>query len=826
MIEDITSLQIKVDYADIEKAEKALYIYVDASDKAEKSTQKVERASASLTSQLLKMVAAYVSFNTVANQFRQIISTTREWQVLRASIDTVTGSTENGAEAWEALMDLAWELPFGVEKVSQAFIQLVNFGLTPSERAIRSYANTASAMSRDVTDFANAVASATTGNFQSLRSFGIQASKDGDKVRIAFKGVTTEVANTTAALEEYFIKLGETHYGDATERRLKLLDDAFAGVEESWKRFQYALGDSYFSDVAIKGLRGVTDMIFELTEAVKSGEMSEGFKAWGVGLAGWQRDFKMAFHEFTNDSRKTYNGFFDDTESLWEDVKAVMQGVPVAFRALVQTSATIFYGIVSAIQEIGRAMYRVFKKDIDALIELAKVGFSAVTMAAKGQFSSAWDELKTGSMRAMEDRLNTEKEITTTFFTNLRNHWGASVWSFNRMVEEAGTSYGMQQVHRRRAKMLADLWAQRPEKQGDRLKQYGVDRKEDQEEGGADKSLKKAIEKEAREWEALQKTLLENQERTINESYQHRLSLIKKYTEEGSNYQTTLELSLTDKFEEEQRRRIESLKSTQSDMYALFRQEEDLIKAAYEKRKEIILSATEATESERVRMLKEAEEQYNIAQAGIDQKRQEHLHRQLDITRSFFDDLAAATSAYGKKGAAIAKAAAVAGATISMIQSAQNAYLRATELPYGMYLAPVFAATALAAGAANIAKIKATNYAGEYATGGLIPPGKVGLVGEAGPEFVRGPALVTSAQATWDRGGGASADGGASKVEINIINNTDSQITENRRRDGDKELVELIINQVQQKVSSDISKGGTKVAKAIEQTYNLTRGRR
>jgi hypothetical protein len=39
-------------------------------------------------------------------------------------------------------------------------------------------------------------------------------------------------------------------------------------------------------------------------------------------------------------------------------------------------------------------------------------------------------------------------------------------------------------------------------------------------------------------------------------------------------------------------------------------------------------------------------------------------------------------------------------------------------------------------------------FAGLFANGGTIPGGKFGIVGEAGPEFVRGPATVTSARQT------------------------------------------------------------------------------
>ena len=99
------------------------------------------------------------------------------------------------------------------------------------------------------------------------------------------------------------------------------------------------------------------------------------------------------------------------------------------------------------------------------------------------------------------------------------------------------------------------------------------------------------------------------------------------------------------------------------------------------------------------------------------------------------------------------------------------------------------------------------------------------MVGENGPELVQGPAMVTSAQATWDRGGSNFATP-QNNVHVNIINASGEKVTENRRQDGDKQMIEFVIGQVRQGMAKDIAKGGTPLSKSIEGTYNLSRGRR
>jgi hypothetical protein len=64
-----------------------------------------------------------------------------------------------------------------------------------------------------------------------------------------------------------------------------------------------------------------------------------------------------------------------------------------------------------------------------------------------------------------------------------------------------------------------------------------------------------------------------------------------------------------------------------------------------------------------------------------------------------------------------------------------------------------------------------TLFAGLFANGGYIPSGKYGIVGEAGPELVRGPGTVTSAADTAAMMGNG---GGMVAVTYNI-NATDAR---------------------------------------------------
>ena len=164
---------------------------------------------------LVTQVAALVS---ITAGLQKLVTVSREFDKLSAGLITATGSAESSKEAFAAIQDFATKTPYDLQQVTDSFIKLVNYGLDPSERALTSYGNTASALGKDIIQMIEAVADAQTGEFERLKEFGIKAAKEGDKVSFTFRGVTTEVKNNAAEIEGYLIKLGETNFGDEIGR--------------------------------------------------------------------------------------------------------------------------------------------------------------------------------------------------------------------------------------------------------------------------------------------------------------------------------------------------------------------------------------------------------------------------------------------------------------------------------------------------------------------------------------------------------------------------------------------------------------------------------
>ena len=92
-----------------------------------------------------------------------------------------------------------------------------SLGLVPTESALKSFGNTSAAMGKDLTQMIEAVADATTGEFERLKEFGIKAKQNGDEVSLTFQGVTTTIGNNAQEITRYLLGIVPNRRSHALE---------------------------------------------------------------------------------------------------------------------------------------------------------------------------------------------------------------------------------------------------------------------------------------------------------------------------------------------------------------------------------------------------------------------------------------------------------------------------------------------------------------------------------------------------------------------------------------------------------------------------------
>lgn len=171
--------------------------------------------------------APLAAFGTLA------VKRAADFETLRVALETATGSAEAGAEAFKGLQDFAATTPFQLEEVVSGFIKLKNRGMDPSREALIAYGNTAGAMGKSLDQMIEAVADASTFEFERLKEFGIKANQHGNKVTFTFRGVKTTVRKNAAEIEEYLKKIGNVDFAGGMEKQSRTIAGAFSNLQDS-----------------------------------------------------------------------------------------------------------------------------------------------------------------------------------------------------------------------------------------------------------------------------------------------------------------------------------------------------------------------------------------------------------------------------------------------------------------------------------------------------------------------------------------------------------------------------------------------------------------
>jgi large-conductance mechanosensitive channel len=161
--------------------------------------------------------------------------------------------------------------------VTDAFIKLKALGLTPSEDALTSYGNTATAMGKSLNQMIEAVADAATGEFERLKEFGIKSKSQGDQVTFTFQGVSTTVGKNAKEIEAYLQSIGNVQFAGAMQEQSKTLNVALSNMGDAFSKLVKAIGDAGLTDLLTAIANGIKWLAEQITNSIEPFKL--GFKA-------------------------------------------------------------------------------------------------------------------------------------------------------------------------------------------------------------------------------------------------------------------------------------------------------------------------------------------------------------------------------------------------------------------------------------------------------------------------------------------------------------------------------------------------------------------
>lgn len=771
---DVASLVVKV----TEQGAKA------TSDRLDNLSKSAKVAGAAVTG--LAAVVAAMAYKAA----QELVESQRQLDKMSASLKTLTGSTQGAKQALSILQDFARDTPYGLEQAVEGFRKLVALGLTPSEEALRSYGNTASAMGKDLNQMIEAVADASTFEFERLKEFGIKAKQNQKDIEFTFQGTTTVVKKNADDIEQYLLNIGNVNFAGAMADQANTLNGAIASAEDSWSQLKMTLATSLDVGSLAEPLRYIDDLIQEINAQVASGEFVAEMQMWGDMAS----DVGGAIEASFNAAFGTVADALNALNSAWTYTSESITGSGE------ETASTIAESAADALDFIAQeftAMERFFEdmvkgaQDAGRLVKAALAPGESVAEAKNLNFQLA---LAMDTQRAVTDL--TRK-------------------SFREQVEAQEDLIAL-----KRAAYDIDKEAAKAEGLG----KFKVSGKDNGSVGdSADNAAKKSVDAFERQKKAAEdfyyqsihlnddvfQKIQANQEEQLTklqEFYSNRLLSDQQY--ETAKTQIMLEADTARQAELDKREKERLEKQFSADAYVAQMQ---------------ALAEGEFAELDRQYEVKLQKLNDFHAQGLIaDEKYQQTLNAMNDTyaldrvkaTGAAFGNMASNIgSALGEASTAY-KAFAIAQATIATYTSAVEAYKSTAAIPVvGPYLAPVAAAAAVAAGLANVGKIRSARE-----QGGNLAAGQMSTIAERGKPEVIMPASAsrvrTAEQMRQIMGENGAKSGGDN---VTIVNNTTGRIDSAATERDDEGRLRIIISET---VSSALQDSNS----AISKSRRATRG--
>lgn len=261
---DVANIRIVVDTRDLKAANEELKRHGKEGEEATKKVKDGFNESSKAVDFMKKAIAAL----GLAALAKSLLDTSLSVEKMRGALVTATGSVGAANLQFNKLLDFASTTPFTLDQSVDAFVKLKNLGLDPSERSLRSYGNTAAAMGKDMSQMIEAVADASTFEFERLKEFGIKAKQQADSVTFTFAGVSTTVGKTSKEIQEYLLNIGETKFATAMEEQMKRLPGLFSNMKDNITKLFIALGDAGAISIFGAGMTLIADTAIYLQQNI------------------------------------------------------------------------------------------------------------------------------------------------------------------------------------------------------------------------------------------------------------------------------------------------------------------------------------------------------------------------------------------------------------------------------------------------------------------------------------------------------------------------------------------------------------------------------
>lgn len=182
-----------------------------------------------------------------------IANTAREFQDLEATLKGITGSAESAASSFDLIKQFTATTTFQVQNVASAFTTLVNAGIAPTSDVLQDFGNFAAGAGKDITQMAQAVFNATTGEMEMLKQFGVIARVEGDKLAVNFRGSKEMIGRDADSIVAFLRKISQENFSTALEERANTASGAISNLKDAVSITMAEIGEGGLLTVLTEG---------------------------------------------------------------------------------------------------------------------------------------------------------------------------------------------------------------------------------------------------------------------------------------------------------------------------------------------------------------------------------------------------------------------------------------------------------------------------------------------------------------------------------------------------------------------------------------------
>lgn len=782
---------------------------------ATKYNQKLKGVTKTTQAESKKTSAAFSAMSSAWTAAVGVISSAalgtavvKELKATESAVASFIGATGGVTEAramFEMLQQSARDTLQPFDALKAAALDLRRNGIEPNAEQLKTFSQIAISSGKSLESVTASFTATLQGRYKALNQLGITAKDMGDKIALTYKGQTQEIEKSTEAISGYFEKIGAQN-SQALEYLQSGISGALNQADNAWGDFVRSIAESGLGQaiadtirVGASALDGFTQWINDNKQPIKAffNRWSDYIKKLGKDFQNLQNDMLSWFetsHKI-NGNEETTPGFFG-----WLD-------------SIAQTAGEKYFELFN-----GSEAERSYKYQKQQIIDVF-----ARKMSQYKKGSDEYQKLIEQQNQAIVDLEKKYADEQTTGFGRVLKFLSPEDTGQKLIKNSEQYTKYLEEADRKRKELEEKLGGSAgPEDAGDSFKPFGT------------KGVKTQIKVLEDTWGAYYARIIQMQEdnasdrEKIDADYFAKLAELQEESAKSTTA-TAEQIALAREIiEAEHQNRLAELQARAHEYYIqTIGDEEEQIRESYARKLEELQAFNEQqllTEAQFLEARAALYEQYTAdlttlkkkqrgdADAFFTKQQREELQAFSDATNTLGDAFSNLTANMSQSGAtykamfAIQKAFAVASATTNAILAWSKA-LGPSEGGWMQALANY--ATAVAMTTNILTQLKGVTM---HDHGGNIPAGRVGIVGEFGPELVTGPANVTSRRETADLARQAM---GGTNVQVNLYEDASKAGTVEDREgaDGDQ-IINIFV--------SNIRRGG-QMAQTLENTYQLHR---